>query len=53
MVVTGVAWVGMETWNHREEIADVWNDGVDAVGDFAGGAPDVGKGVASALNPFD
>lgn len=52
-IVTGVAWVGLEAWNHREEIAEVWNDGVDAVGDSAGGALDAGKGVASALNPFD
>lgn len=63
-IVTGVAWVGLEAWNHREEIAEVWNDGVDAVGDFAGGVADTaedvaggmvdgGKQVVSALNPFN
>ncbi len=25
-IVTGVAWVGLEAWNHREEIADVAGD---------------------------
>ncbi|MBA3956562.1 MAG: hypothetical protein H0X58_07855 [Acidimicrobiia bacterium] len=53
-IATGVAWPGLEAWNHREEIAEVWNDGVEAaVGDFAGGAVDGGKKVVSALKPFD
>lgn len=52
-VVTGVAWVGLEAWNHREEVAEVWNGAVDAVGDLAAGAADVGGDVVSFLNPFD
>jgi hypothetical protein len=52
-IVTGVAWLGLEAWNHREEIAEVWNDATDAVGDFAEGAADVAEDVGGFLNPFD
>lgn len=52
-IATGVAWLGLEAWNHREEIAEVWNDATDAVGDFAEGAADVTKDVGGFLNPFD
>lgn len=52
-VVTGVAWVGLEAWNHREEVAEVWDGAVDAVGDFGAGAVDVAGDVVSSLNPFD
>ena len=56
-LVTGAAWLGLEAWNHREDIArttsTAWRVTTDVAGDLWDGASDGAAAVAGALNPFD
>lgn len=63
-VVTGVAYAGLEIWNHREEIGQAIGDGIEAIGNLADDVTDAvgrvvedpvgaAKDAISWLNPFD